>query len=106
MNAREFLKSGKVFLDGGMGTLLQQAGLAAGEQPEKWNITHSDAVIGIHKAYFDAGSNIVNTNTFGANALKLSQDELDEIVKSAIANARRAAELSTGKQTKLVALDI
>lgn len=106
MNITEFLKNNIVFLDGGMGTLLQERGLAAGELPERWNLEHPEVIVDIHRAYFDAGSNIVNTNTFGANILKFSAEELDSIVKAAIENARKAAELSVGAQEKFVALDI
>ena len=52
----------------GMGTLLQEAGLAPGELPERWNLTHPDVIEKIQRGYFDAGSNVVNTNTFGANS--------------------------------------
>ena len=106
MNITEFLKNHIVFLDGGMGTLLQERGLDAGELPERWNLERPEVIVDIHRAYFDAGSNIVNTNTFGANILKFSADELDSIVKAAIQNARAAAELSVGTQEKFVALDI
>jgi len=106
MNIIDFLKNNIIFLDGGMGTLLQGRGLAAGELPERWNIEHPEVIVDIHRAYFDAGSNIVNTNTFGANILKFSAEELDRIVKAAIENARKAAELSVGSQEKFVALDI
>ena len=95
MNFRDFLKDNIVYLDGGMGTLLQAEGLTAGEHPERWNITHPDIITNIHKAYFDAGSNVVCTNTFGANSLKFSEPELREIIKSAIFNARAAAMEST-----------
>ena len=106
MNIIDFLKNNIVFLDGGMGTLLQERGLAAGELPERWNLEHPEVIVDIHRAYFDAGSNVVNTNTFGANILKFSARELDEIVKAAIENARKAAEKSAGAQEKFVALDI
>ncbi len=106
MKITEFLKNNLVFLDGGMGTLLQERGLAAGELPERWNLERPEEIIAIHRAYFDAGSNIVNTNTFGANILKFSAEELDSIVKAAIENAREAAKTSSGKQEKFVALDI
>ena len=106
MNITEFLKNNIVFLDGGMGTLLQERGLGAGELPEKWNLEHPEIIVDIHRAYFDAGSNIVNTNTFGANILKFAADELDAIIKAAIKNARSAAESSIGSQEKFVALDI
>jgi len=59
--------------DGGYGTMLFAAGLLNGACPELWNDTHADVVAGIHKGYFDAGSDIVETNTFGATRLKLDE---------------------------------
>ena len=106
MNFREFLKNNIVFLDGGMGTLLQEKGLKAGEYPERWNITHPHIISGIHKAYFDAGSNVVCTNTFGANSLKFDDKELENIIMSAIYNAKNAANESSSDAPKFVALDI
>ena len=106
MNILQYLKNHIVYLDGGMGTLLQARGLRAGDMPERWNLSHAEEIVAIHKAYFDAGSNVVNTNTFGANILKFGADELDAIIGAAIANARCAAEQSTGEQPKWVALDI
>ena len=106
MDFRSFLKDNNVILDGGMGTLLQEAGLAAGEYPERWNITHSQLIRDIHKAYYDSGSNVVNTNTFGANSLKLSDAELEETVRAAVENAMAAREASVGNQPKFVSLDI
>ncbi len=106
MDFRTYLQNNLVLLDGGMGTLLQAAGLPVGELPERWNLSHADEVTAIHRAYFDAGSNVVNTNTFGANPLKFDADELDVIIGAAVANARRAASESTGTQEKFVALDI
>ncbi|MBR2152497.1 MAG: homocysteine S-methyltransferase family protein [Clostridia bacterium] len=106
MNFRDFLKENIVYLDGGMGTLLQAEGLKTGEYPERWNITHPEAIINIHKSYFDAGSNVVCTNTFGANSLKFSNDELEEIIKFAVSNAKKAKELSHNKGEKFIALDI
>ena len=49
-----------------MGTLLQEAGLKPGELPERWNVSHPEEIIRIQKAYYDAGSNVVLANTFGA----------------------------------------
>ncbi len=106
MDFRSFLKERRVILDGGMGTLLQAKGLKAGEKPEKWNITHPEEIVAIHRAYYDAGSNVVSTNTFGANLLKFSEDELDEIVRRAFENAKMAKDTSIGAQEKFVALDI
>ena len=59
-----------LIIDGGMGTMLQEAGLAPGELPEVWNITHAQEVTAIHRAYRDAGAQIMTANTFGANRLK------------------------------------
>ena len=106
MNFREFLKNQKVILDGGMGTLLQAAGLPAGELPELWNISHADVITAIHKDYFEAGSNVVNTNTFGANSLKFSPEELDAVVRAAVENAKRARDIAVGGGERFIALDI
>ena len=106
MNVKEYLKSNILYLDGGMGTLLQAQGMMPGELPERWNVTRPEVIKKVHRDYFDAGSNVVNTNTFGANILKFAPDELDAIVKAAVENARGAAEESVGTQPKFVALDI
>ncbi len=106
MNFKDFLKNNIVYFDGGMGTLLQSVGLKSGESPERWNITKSEVIIDIQKRYFDAGSNVVCTNTFGANCLKFSENELEDIISSAIKNAKKAAEMSISKAEKFVALDI
>ncbi len=106
MKITEYIKQNVLYLDGGMGTLLQARGLVPGELPERWNITRPDIITEIQRAYYDAGSNVVNTNTFGANILKFSDGELEEIVSAAIANAREASRTSKGEQPKWVALDI
>jgi 5-methyltetrahydrofolate--homocysteine methyltransferase len=68
------VRGGEVLLfDGGYGTMLFAAGLLDGHCPELWNDTHPDVVAGIHRGYFDAGSQIVETNTFGATPLKLRE---------------------------------
>lgn len=106
MNVLEYINSNITFLDGGMGSLLQARGLQPGELPETWNVTHPEDIIAVQKAYFDAGTNIVLSNTFGANSLKFSEKELETYIHAAIKNAREAAKRSTGKQEKFVALDI
>ncbi len=106
MNVLDYLKDNILLLDGGMGTLLQGRGLAAGEHPELWNLTHADIVTDIHKRYYESGSNVVSTNTFGANILKFSESELERIISAAICNARRAANEASGKGQRFVALDI
>ncbi|MBE6602360.1 MAG: homocysteine methyltransferase [Ruminococcaceae bacterium] len=106
MNVKELIGEGLFYLDGGMGTLLQDAGLAPGEAPERWNLSHPDVVQSIHRAYYDAGSHIVNTNTFGANSLHFSDEELEQILAAAVENARIARDTSVGMQSKWIALDI
>ena len=103
---KSFLSENIVLLDGGMGTLLQARGLAAGELPERWNLTHPEVIVDIQTQYFNAGSNVVCTNTFGANALKFAESELEAIICAAIQNAKEAREKSTAPQEKFVALDI
>ncbi len=106
MNVTEFLQNDILLMDGGTGTLLQEKGLPLGELPERWNVTHADVIEEIHTAYFDAGSHLVCTNTFGANALKFGEKELEEIIFAAVENAKRAREKSVGTQPKFIALDI
>lgn len=62
-----------IFMDGGMGTMLQARGLQAGQAPDLWNITHPQEVEAVHRAYLEAGSQWISTNTFGTNAKKLAQ---------------------------------
>ena len=105
MNIKEYMKDHLLFLDGGMGTLLQRRGLVPGELPERWNVTHPDVIRDIHLSYYKAGSNVVSTNTFGANTLKFEKAELENIIKAAIDNARAARDAS-GEDEKFIALDI
>ena len=100
MDFRRFLNENIVTLDGGMGTLLQKAGLPVGEKPEMWNISHPEKIVEIHKSYFDAGSNVVLTNTFGANSLKFDEVELEEVIKGGVECAMQARTLSSSKEEK------
>ncbi len=104
MKILDYLKENILILDGGMGTLLQSAGLPSGELPERWNISHPEVIRKIHRDYYEAGSNVVSTNTFGANILKFSKEELDEIVCAAVENAKAAKENLSGE--RFIALDI
>lgn len=84
-----------LFFDGGTGTLLQEKGLKPGELPEVWNLLHKEEMVDIHRQYYEAGSDIVLSNTFGANALKFHSTDYDlkDIVTAAVANVREAARL-------------
>lgn len=108
MMIREELGKKLLFFDGGMGTLLQAKGLKPGELPETWNVNHAEEVIGIHQAYIEAGSDIILTNTFGANALKFHDEShpLEEIVHAAVKNVREAACRSGVKRKVYTALDV
>ena len=106
---KERLGKELLFFDGGTGTLLQEKGLKPGELPETWNVEHAEDVVSIHRQYFEAGSDIVLANTFGANALKYtdSKYKLEEIITHAIENVKKASSLGVqdGRET-YVALDV
>ena len=88
------LKSGKILVsDGGMGTSLQAMGLELGQAPEEWNISNPIAVKNIHKNFIEAGCNMITTNTFGANKIKLKKAGLEEN-----ANDYNAAGVMLAKQ--------
>ena len=86
----ELIHDKTVIFDGGLGSMLIAAGLPAGESPEAWNLTRPDAVAEVHRQYYAAGADVVHTNSFGANPIKLAdrglQDRAEEI-------NRRAAEI-------------
>ena len=87
-----FKQSNTILLDGGMGTMLQAAGLKLGARPEELNITDPALIEGIHEQYAAAGSRIINANTFGASAHKLagSAYTLEQIITAGIENCKRA----------------
>ena len=91
-----------VFFDGAMGTMLQKAGLPAGGLPEDYNFTHPEIITNIHRQYSEAGADIITTNTFGANEIKLEDSiySVEDVIGQAVALAKSS---SNGK---LVALDI
>ena len=103
MTIREEIGKRILFFDGGMGTLLQEQGLQAGELPETLNLKNPEPIIQIHKAYLAAGADIILANTFGANRFKYGED-LEKIVTAGVANAKKAVAES-GKKA-YVALDI
>lgn len=108
MDILDRIRQGLVYLDGGTGTMLQAAGLQPGELPETWNLLHPERVTAVHRAYYEAGSQVVCTNTFGANSLKYDgkggRFALNDVVRAAVACAREAA--AEGDSPRYVALDI
>lgn len=105
MCLKDLLSNHILCMDGGMGTLLQAAGLAPGEQPERWNLSRQDTVRAMHRAYIEAGSRIISTNTFGANPWHYTDAELAQIIPAAVQNVRAAMQ-DAGVCDALVALDI
>lgn len=95
---------GFIFLDGAMGTMLQNSGLKLGEKPELLSITHGETITAIHRQYVEAGANIIYANTFGANSLKLADCEysLDEVIGASVGVARAACVGTSAR----VALDV
>ncbi len=96
-NLRTLLLSRKpILLDGAMGTMLFAAGLDSGDSPEEWNVIHPDKVRGIHRAYIEAGSQIILTNTFGGSAVRLEShglaERVHELNEAAAKNARAEAD--------------
>lgn len=96
-----------LYFDGGSGTILQSWGLKPGELPETWNLNHPEKVQQLNYDYYMAGSNIVNTNTFGAFETKFALN-LDKIISAAIENANIAREraLAEGKTDLFIAFDV
>ncbi len=109
MDLLKEMRQRRLFFDGGTGSLLQAQGLKAGELPEVWNITHPEICVKLHRDYLEAGTDIIKTNTFGANGLKFRGQEdalgareergqmrpaesygVEEIVAAAMKNAREA----------------
>lgn len=105
MNFKELLGKKMLFFDGATGTQLQARGLQPGELPESWNFTHPDIVESVHRSYLDVGSNIVKSNTFGANPLKLAGTGLDckKTIEKAVSIAKKACD---GRENKFVALNL
>lgn len=101
MDFKELLKQDTVFLDGAMGTMLQNTGLEAGAAPELLNIEKPELIESIHRKYVDAGSQIVYANTFGANRYKMKEHSVEKIIGEAIRIAKKACGSNA-----LVALDI
>ncbi|HEY9141574.1 MAG TPA: homocysteine S-methyltransferase family protein [Bryobacteraceae bacterium] len=87
---REWLEGGLLITDGAWGTQLQARGLAPGVAPDTWNLTHPDRVEAVARAYVEAGSQVILTNTFRANAVAMEGD-LEAINRAGVAISKRAA---------------
>ena len=109
MNLRQRLGRDRLFFDGGTGTLLQAQGLKGGELPETWNLLYPERIAALHRAYLEAGSDIICTNTFGANGLKFpaeGQFDLEAIVKAGVDIARSARAETGREKDAYIALDM
>ncbi|MDO4615358.1 MAG: homocysteine S-methyltransferase family protein [Lachnospiraceae bacterium] len=106
MSIIDTLKERIVLFDGGMGSLLQEAGLRAGELPETWNVLRPEIITGIQTDYLKAGADVITTNTFGANRLKYPEDSefpLRKVVTAALDCAKAAVKQAGHGQ---IALDL
>ena len=90
MTIMEYIEKNHLLFDGGMGTMLQNAGLSAGQLPELLNLSHPELITDIHRQYVEAGSQVVTTCTFGASALKLadSGQTPESVIRAAVENAK------------------
>jgi 5-methyltetrahydrofolate--homocysteine methyltransferase len=99
----DWLHRGPLITDGAWGTELQRRGLAPGENPDPWNLTHPERVEEVARAYVDAGSRIILTNTFRANPVSLADyppEQIESINRAGVEISRRAVE---GTKTKVIA---
>ena len=101
---REEIRRRRLYFDGGTGSILQARGLKPGELPETWNLTHPEEIVALHAGYLEAGSDIINANTFGANRLKYP-DNLEEIVTAAVEHAKEARR-RTGREDAYITIDM
>jgi len=90
----EWLANGLLITDGAWGTELQARGLSPGTMPDTWNLTYPERVEAVARAYVEAGSQVILTNTFRANAIAMhdcTEDDLDAINRAGVAISRRAS---------------
>lgn len=101
MRIRELLGKRMIIFDGAMGTMIQKYGLKTGQLPEALNFTHPEIIEQIYREYLSAGSDIVSTNTFGANRYKLAGSgyTVEQVIEQAVKIGRKAG-------ANLVALDV
>ena len=102
MKITEALKTKRLISDGGMGTMLQAAGLTLGQTSEEWNLSHREEIISVHKKYIDAGADIITANTFGVNILKYDRETAKSMIFAAVENAKAAV----GERDAYISLDI
>ena len=95
----------RLLFDGAMGTMLQARGLQPGECPELWNVTHPDLVRAVAEAYLAAGSDVIETNTFGGNRFKLREYGLEDRVAESVQHTEQGSflTLDPGTAQKIVA---
>lgn len=105
---KEYLKDNLLIFDGAMGTMLQKEGLPIGDNPEIFGMKNPDKLLKIHKKYLEAGCNVLTTNTFGCNELKVTKlgYTVEEIINNAIIIAKQAISESDKSKPRFVALDI
>lgn len=111
MNIMECINKGIFYLDGGTGSYLQKIGLCPGELPELWNLERPEAIVALGKAYYEAGSHMICTNTFGANGLKFHGKDgmptVSQVVEAAVGCAKIARDTADGGQKdRYIALDV
>jgi len=106
MELVQAIRNGRLFFDGGMGSMLQAAGLPEGLLPDIWSIERPQVVQDIHRAYLEAGCNLITTNTFGASVEKLAPYgyTVSQVMEAGVNNAR-AAMAQTGRNA-YVAVDL
>lgn len=103
MTVKEKLSKEIIIFDGAMGTMLQAKGLGKDALPETYNVTKPEVITSIHREYLEAGADVITLNTFGANLLKFSEDELKKVIDGAISCGEKARE---GFKDRYLALDI
>ncbi len=103
MTIKEKLEREIIIFDGAMGTMLQAKSLPKDVLPETYNLTHPEDITDIHREYLEAGADVITTNTFGANLLKFTEEELKAVIDRAISCAEQARK---NFEDKYIALDI
>ena len=104
MDIRTEIRKRRLYFDGGTGSILQARGLKPGELPETWNLSHPEEIVALHAGYLEAGSDVINANTFGANRLKYP-DNLEEIVTAAVQHAKEARR-RMGREDAFITIDM